>query len=336
MNLAPLNTMAVPARARWFVRATDLESLSEALAFAHQRDLPLLVLGGGSNMLLCEDFPGLVVQVANAGVKQVRDASGWRVTASAGENWHSLVMETVEAGIGGLENLALIPGNIGAAPIQNIGAYGVELESVFSSLRAMEVRTGEMVTFSRNDCDFGYRDSVFKNAARDRYIITEVEMHLPDQWVPRLGYPALQEAVSGVAEDISPAAVAQAVIKVRQSKLPDPATLPNSGSFFKNPVVSDTKYRALKESWPDLVAYQQENGWKLAAGWLIDRAGWRGRRRDGVGVHEAQALVLVNPGHAPGAEVAALAAEVAADIDARFGVRLEPEPRFYPEQPWMK
>lgn len=333
VDLQPLNTLAVAARAAYFTRAENLDQLREALEYARGKKLPVLPLGGGSNLVLTDNYPGLVIQIALRGLEQEKDSGGTRLWAAAGENWHQLVMRTVGQGLGGLENLALIPGSVGAAPIQNIGAYGVELRDFLASLQALHIPTGEEREFSVADCEFGYRDSIFKRAARDSYIITRVCLYLPSDWKPRLDYPALHQYLSerGLSdEELTPADIARAVIAIRRSKLPSPDDIPNAGSFFKNPVVDSDCYRRLKKSYPDLVAFPSGDNWKLAAGWLIDRAGWRGVRRNSVGVHDRQALVLINPGRGSGAEVVELAEEIAADIRAKFGVELEPEPRYYP------
>lgn len=334
IDLQPFNTLTIAARARYFAEATDLDGLREALQFAREKQLPILPLGGGSNIVLTGDFPGLALHVGLKGLAFDPREDGIRITAAAGENWHQLVMRSVGQGFGGLENLALIPGNIGAAPIQNIGAYGVELKDSFHSLTAMEIRTGSLVEFSSQDCQFGYRDSVFKQSARDQYLICEVRLQLPKNWQPHITYPALQQYFAEHDQDVeslTPETIAEAVIAIRNSKLPNPVQIPNAGSFFKNPVVSARQYEALKRQYPELVAYAAGDQWKLAAGWLIDQAGWRGFSRDGVGVHERQALVLVNPGHQCGSKVVALARDIADDIRTKFGVELEPEPRFYPD-----
>lgn len=333
IDLQSLNTLAIAARARHFARVKNLEQLREALQFARDRKLPILPLGGGSNIVLTGDYPGLVIHLDMRGVELEKIDGATQLTAAAGENWHRLVMHTVERDLGGLENLALIPGRIGAAPIQNIGAYGVELRDTFYDLQALHIPSGELHEFSADDCRFGYRDSVFKGPARDQYIITRVRLHLPDAWRARLDYPALKQYLEEHHEGpgaLAPAEIARAVIAVRTSKLPNPREIPNAGSFFKNPVVDADTYERLKHSHPDLVAFAVGEHWKLAAGWLIDRAGWRGRRRDGVGVHDRQALVLVNPGRGTGAQVTGLAREIADDIRGKFGVELEPEPRYYP------
>lgn len=333
VDLQPLNTLAIAARAEYFARVENLEQLREALQFARDRKLPILPLGGGSNIVLTGHYPGLVIHQDMRGLELERLGGATQLTAAAGENWHRLVMHTVERDLGGLENLALIPGRIGAAPIQNIGAYGVELRDTFHDLQAVHIPTGELREFSAGDCRFGYRDSVFKGAARDQYIITRVRLRLPDDWRARVDYPALKQYLDEHHEGaggLTPAEIARAVIAVRNSKLPDPQQIPNAGSFFKNPVVDAETYRRLKGEHPELVAFAVGDNWKLAAGWLIDRAGWRGRRCDGVGVHDRQALVLVNPGRGTGAQVTGLARQIADDIRTRFGVELEPEPRYYP------
>ena len=332
-DLQPYNTMTIAARARHFCTANSLDEVREALRFAKAEQLPILPLGGGSNIVLTGDFPGLALHLGMHGLDFEPLEDGVRIRAAAGENWHQLVMRSVELGYGGLENLALIPGNIGAAPIQNIGAYGVELKDTFEQLTAMEIDSGKLVTFNADECTFGYRDSIFKGAAKDRYLICEVVLKLSNRWTPRVSYPALQQFFAEHAvslESLTPAAVANAVIDIRNSKLPNPVEIPNAGSFFKNPVVDAALYNTLKQSHPELVAFEAPDGWKLAAGWLIDQAGWRGFRKNGVGVHDRQALVLVNPGHRCGSEVVKLAGEIASDVQRKFGVTLEPEPRFYP------
>ncbi|MCK7596701.1 UDP-N-acetylmuramate dehydrogenase [Microbulbifer sp. CAU 1566] len=333
VDLQPFNTMTIAARAKYFCAATSHDEMREALAFARKQQLPILPLGGGSNIVLTGDFPGLALHIGLLGHEFEPLDDGVRLRASAGENWHQLVMHSVALGYGGLENLALIPGNIGAAPIQNIGAYGVELKDTFEQLTAMEIATGNLVTFTAEACQFGYRDSLFKGDAKDRFLICEVVLKLPARWQPQVSYPALQQYFAEHQQgeqDLTPEQVAGAVIAIRNSKLPNPVEIPNAGSFFKNPVVGASQYAELKQKHPDLVAFAAGNDWKLAAGWLIDQAGWRGFARDGVGVHDRQALVLVNPGHRCGSQVVDLAQDIARDIQQKFGVVLEPEPRFYP------
>ncbi|WP_444941845.1 UDP-N-acetylmuramate dehydrogenase [Microbulbifer sp. ZKSA004] len=333
IDLQPHNTLAISANTAYFARVETLDELREALSFAQQKRLPILPLGGGSNIVLTGDFPGLAIQVGLRGLTITPNGRGGTIEAAAGEGWHQLVMSTVEQGMGGLENLALIPGKVGAAPIQNIGAYGVELRDCFCSLQAMEISTGALHNFSASDCEFDYRDSVFKGQLRDQFIITQVNLRLAQDWQPKVAYPALQQFIDQQGWDcnsLTPAQISAAVIDIRNSKLPLPDQIPNAGSFFKNPVVNADIYQNLKSEHPDLVAYASGEGWKLAAGWLIDRAGWRGRRQEAVGVHHQQALVLVNPGRGRGDEVTRLARAIASDVQAKFGVTLEPEPRYYP------
>lgn len=331
-DLQPLNTLAVPARAAYFGRADSLERLRELLDFARREGLPLLVLGGGSNLVLREDFPGLVVHMQLGGF-ELTGESDHHVTlrVGAGENWHQLVRRTLALGYSGLENLSLIPGSVGAAPIQNIGAYGVELDQVFCELHALDRETGELLRFDRADCAFGYRDSVFKQGLRDRLAITSVTLQLNKTPSLCLDYPALREALAGQDPGrLTPTAVSDAVCAIRRRKLPDPLDTPNVGSFFKNPLVDADHYRHLKQSYPELVAHPVGERYKLAAGWLIDRDGWRGFCDGAVAVHERQALVLTNAGRGGGDRVLALARRISDSVAERFQVELEIEPRLYP------
>lgn len=305
--------------------------------------LPRLVLGGGSNLLLTGDFDGLVLHMATSG-REILPGGGEHVLvrAQAGENWHAFVEWTLAQGLGGLENLALIPGTVGAAPIQNIGAYGLETKDVFHSLTAFDPASGEMVTMRAADCRFGYRDSVFKQHPERGLIIVDVTFALPRAWRPNLRYAELanelaNELASGLTNTVAgqgaavPTArqVADAVIAIRRRKLPDPQVIGNAGSFFKNPVVSAAQCAALLERYPALVHHRQEDGSeKLAAGWLIDQCGWKGKSLGAAGVYPKQALVLVNQGGATGADVQRLARAIQADVQERFGVLLEPEPVF--------
>jgi len=327
-SLRVYNTFGFDARARWFCR---IESAAELVAVprdARWAALPRLVLGGGSNIVLTRDFDGVVLLVALTGKRLVsEDEAAWYVEAAAGENWHAFVAWTLANGFPGLENLALIPGTVGAAPIQNIGAYGLEMAERFHSLRAIEWATGETVQFDAAQCSFGYRDSVFKREGRDRFVITSVTFRLPKAWAARADYADVARALDSRAADASPQAIFDAVVAVRRAKLPDPAVLGNAGSFFKNPIVDAATFEALRAREPQIVSYAQPDGRvKLAAGWLIDRCGWKGRAMGAAAVHERQALVLVNRGGATGAQVLALAQAIQADVRERFGVQLEPEP----------
>lgn len=331
VSLRPYNSFGLDARTRWFARCGDADQIARAVAEARERRRSLFILGGGSNLLLTGDVPGLVLRVENRGIEFLGEThSSRRVRAAAGESWHDFVMHTLDAGWPGLENLSLIPGTVGAAPIQNIGAYGVELESMFESLDALEIDSGQVVTLDRVACRFGYRDSVFKHAARGKYVILGVTIALPKAWRPQTGYRDLADglAANGIT-DPSPREISDAVIAIRRSKLPDPAILGNAGSFFKNPLVSGEKLAALKNSHPGIVSYPQRGGGhKLAAAWLIDQAGWKGKVLGGAAVHDRQALVLVNRGGATAADVVALARAIQADILARYGIALEPEPEW--------
>jgi UDP-N-acetylmuramate dehydrogenase len=325
------NTFGFDVRAQFACRIEHEQQLLAAVRDPRVAGLPRLVLGGGSNVVLTRDFEGLVLLVALRGKRLMsEDGDAWYVEAAAGENWHEFVAWSLEQGMPGLENLALIPGTVGAAPIQNIGAYGLEMCERFASLRAVELATGEVQELDGEACRFGYRDSFFKREGRDRFVITSVTFRLPKAWVPRASYAdiARELAAEGLG-DTSPSAQAifDAVVAVRRAKLPDPLELGNAGSFFKNPVISPVQFAGLQQREPEVVSYRQPDGQvKLAAGWLIDRCGWKGRAMGAAGVHERQALVLVNRGGASGAEVLALARAIQRDVRERFGVELEAEP----------
>jgi UDP-N-acetylmuramate dehydrogenase len=321
-SLEEFNTFGLEARAAWFVEAGTEGELREALL---QAPKPLLLLGGGSNVLLAHDWPGTVVRVGLKGREILEeDEDTAIVAAAAGENWHDLVLWTLERNLGGLENLSLIPGCVGAAPMQNIGAYGVELTQVFERLDAMEIATGEIRTFSHAECSFGYRDSVFKNEWKGQYAIACVYLRLQKKPVVNTSYGAIRDILAswGVAEptihDVS-----RAVIHIRRSKLPDPAELGNAGSFFKNPEVGKEKLAELLAAFPDLVWYPLPGGGaKIPAGWLIERCGWKGKRVGNTGCHAQQALVIVNYGGATGEEIWAHAQRVGESVKERFGVEL--------------
>lgn len=332
-NLQKFNTLAVPALAQYFVSVKTDDELREALAFARTENLPLLLLGGGSNIVLRADFPGLVVQIKFQGKEVVNenDEFVW-LKVAAGENWHQLVEYSLDNALYGLENLSLIPGSVGAAPIQNIGAYGVEIKDWVAELSALNIRSGLSVTFTNESCQFGYRDSIFKQSLKDQYVITSVTFRLRKQPQLNLTYPALKAALDHIAEgEITPQQVSAAVIDIRQTKLPDPTLIPNVGSFFKNPVIDQQQFEVLQAENPAIVSYPAAaNQVKLAAGWLIDQAGWRGREIGGAMVHEQQALVLTNPGKLSGQVVLELADLIKQSVLEQFGVSLEMEPRIYP------
>jgi UDP-N-acetylmuramate dehydrogenase len=329
MSLRPFNSFGVEARARHFARIRSVDELARVLADPDLARLPRLVLGGGSNLLLTGDFDGLVLKIDLLGRhEEPASDTHWRVRVGAGENWHATVEALLAADRPGLENLALIPGSVGAAPIQNIGAYGLELAERFDSLTAWDVAQQREVRMDLTDCAFGYRDSVFKSALAGQRIVLDVTFALPRDWQPVTGYAEVaQELRSRGSSSPQPRDVFDAVVAIRRRKLPDPAQIGNAGSFFKNPIVSREQRTDLIARFPSLVSYPLAGGrFKLAAGWLIEAAGMKGLTRGRAGVYEKQALVLVNRGGATGAEILALAREVQDKVAEKFGVRLEPEP----------
>jgi UDP-N-acetylmuramate dehydrogenase len=326
--LAARNTLRVAATARWLATVNSAAALPGLLDLPAARG-PFMVLGEGSNLLFADDYPGLLLRPAFASIRIVTDAGGTAVVrAEAGAGWDALVDWTLARGLAGLENLALIPGLVGAAPIQNIGAYGVEVAESISVVEAWDRHAGHAVRLDRADCGFGYRDSVFKRMS-DRWIVTAVELRLSRDAAPRLGYAGVREELvtMGITEP-TPADVAEAVRRLRRRKLPDPAVIGNAGSFFKNPVVPAEVAARLRDEHGDLPVYPADPGLsKLSAAWLIERCGWRGVREGDAGIAAQHALVLVNHSQASGAELLALARRVARSVEARFDVRLEPEPR---------
>ncbi|RYZ89233.1 MAG: UDP-N-acetylmuramate dehydrogenase [Moraxellaceae bacterium] len=331
-NLQHHNTLASPVCADFFVTVKDDAELRSALKFAGEKDLPLLILGGGSNIVLQDDFHGLVIHVQFFGKEVVReDDEFYYVKAAAGENWSDFVDYCLDENYWGLENLSLIPGSVGAAPIQNIGAYGVELKDVFSELTALDITSGLSITFTHDACQFDYRDSVFKNVLKNQFVITSVTFRLTKKPCLKIHYPALQSELGKYQiEAITPELVSQVVCDIRRSKLPDPKQIPNAGSFFKNPIISVEKLAQIQQSFPDIVYYAADtHRVKLAAGWLIDQAGWRGHEA-GAAVHAQQALVLTNPKRLKGSAVITLAEMIKASIFKQFGVELEQEPINYP------
>ncbi len=328
------NTLALPGRAAFYTRisaAEQLAALAECYAPGERR---CFVLGGGSNLVLQGDFDGLILHMAIPGRALIaEDADAWYVRAGAGETWHDFVQWTLAQGWPGLENLSLIPGTVGAAPIQNIGAYGLEACDRFHALTAFDMQRGETLRFDRSACRFGYRDSVFKQEGwhlDGRMVITDVTFRLPKHWQPQTRYADIAGELA--AREIStPNAqqIADAVIAVRQRKLPDPARIPNTGSFFHNPIVDATTAQRLLAAHPTLPHYPQPDGrMKVAAGWLIEQAGWKGRDLGLAGMYEKQALVLVNRGGATGADVASLMRAVQDAVSDQFGIDLSPEPVF--------
>lgn len=327
-GLKDLNTFHISAKAAFFAEVHSIYDLSESVNFANEKNLNILVLGGGSNLLFTRNFNGIVIKMAIKGFERIKedDDHVW-VRIGAGEDWHRMVVKCVDEGLGGLENLSLIPGTVGAAPMQNIGAYGVEIKDVFDSLEAFEIETGKKRIFDLEDCDFGYRLSVFKKELKGKYIITHVTLKLHKKEMFNTSYGALQTALAthGVKE-LSLKAISEAVISVRQSKLPDPKQIGNAGSFFKNPVVGMIDFEKLKKLSPELPAFPDgQQKVKLSAAWLIEQCGWKGKRFNDAGVHVNHALILVNYDEATGNEIKKLAENIQNSVFEKFGIELEPE-----------
>jgi UDP-N-acetylmuramate dehydrogenase len=341
VSLQSYNTLAVPAMTRWFAIVNTIAELQQALHFITVQKCPLLVLGEGSNIVLADDFNGLslLMNIRGHTIETETDSDIF-LSVAAGEKWHDTVMFCVNQGWYGIENLALIPGSVGAAPIQNIGAYGVELTDCLSYVEGIDIVSGEIVTLTNAACEFAYRESIFKHQLKDRVIITRVVLHLSKQKFYRLDYPALQAALASYdIAQLDSLAIANAVSEIRRSKLPDPAIIPNAGSFFKNPIVPAAVYEQIQENYPEVVGFplpETDNlslpyhpKYKLAAGWLLEHAGWKGKDQDGIMMHRHQALVLTNPHRLSGRALLAFVGCVQADIQQKYGLCLEIEPRVY-------
>jgi UDP-N-acetylmuramate dehydrogenase len=328
ISLKPYNTFGIEANASQFVELQTLEEVQVLCQTFNLTDRKLLILGGGSNILLTKDFDGMALKINLKGIEIVKenDEEVW-VQAMAGESWHSFVTHCVEKNWGGVENLSLIPGCVGAAPMQNIGAYGTEIKAVFSSLKAVEIATGEMVEFNNEACEFGYRESVFKNKYKGKYIIVSVIFKLNKKPILNVSYGAIQDVLnekgitSPTIQDIS-----NAVIAIRQSKLPNPAELGNAGSFFKNPEIPAEQYQRLKNEFPEIPGYPAPNNQvKVPAGWLIEQCQWKGKIVGNTGAHKNQALVLVNYGNATGNEILNLAKQIQDSVYNQFKINISPE-----------
>lgn len=326
-SLKNLNTFGVEALARWFVEVDSETDLAKLFSNRQWLDTNRLILGGGSNMLFTHDFEGIVIRMNIRGITHVQHGDELFVSSGAGEVWNDLVQYCVNRNFAGLENLSLIPGSVGASPIQNIGAYGVELKNVFHSCRAFNIQTHQFREFSKDECRFGYRDSVFKNELRGQYIITQVTFALQQQADLILEYGAIRDELQrrGIGhpgiKDVS-----DVVSAIRVSKLPDPSTIGNAGSFFKNPVIPLAEFQKLQAGFPDVVHYPAGEGFvKLAAGWLIEQCGWKGKRVGNTGTWKNQALVLVNHGGATGTEVYAFSEEIIKSVQKLFNILLERE-----------
>lgn len=324
-SLAPFNTFGVNQSCLSLIEVHTKAELQAACLSLYQSKLPMLILGGGSNIVFTNDFNGTVVRVLTTGIGVTEDARYFYLDVAAGENWHELVTFTLNNNMAGLENLALIPGTVGAAPIQNIGAYGVELCDICHWVEYLDLDSGLLLRLSADECEFSYRESIFKGRLRDKAVITAVGLRLPKTWQPRLAYGPLQ---SFSVETVTPRQIFERVCEVRGEKLPDPKILGNVGSFFKNPIINASAYLELAQRFPNIVGYAQPNGAvKLAAGWLIEHAGLKGFALGNAGVHAKQALVLVNLGNATGEDICRLALHVIEQVHEVFGVMLEAEPR---------
>lgn len=327
-SLKAYNTFGIDARAKMLTTVENVDDLQRVLRQPKLKDELKMIVGGGSNILLTQDYPGLVIVNDIKGIEVVKeDAHCVWVKAGAGEVWHDLVLRTLEMGLSGIENLSLIPGRCGAAPMQNIGAYGVELKETFDSLEAVDMTTGALVTFDNAQCEFGYRESVFKNKHKGKYAIVSITLRLNKVFKPHVEYGDIKKTLDDMrVTELTPQLVSQAVIKIRQSKLPDPAVIGNAGSFFKNPSIPADQYKSLQEKHPLMPGYTNADGSvKVPAGWLIEQCGWKGKQVGNTGSHKQQALVLVNYGGATGMEVLTLAQEIHNSVLEKFGIEIIPE-----------
>ena len=326
-DIQPFNTLAAPCIAELFTRITGLDQLIKLASWLQQNPMRMLVLGGGSNLVLPKVLPGLTLKMDLLGKQIVEeDQDSIVIQFSAGEQWHQAVQYCVQNGYAGIENLALIPGTMGAAPIQNIGAYGVELKDVFYSLEAFNLQTSRVETFYLKDCEFGYRHSFFKTLEAKHFIILSVSLRLKKHAQINCEYPSLKEKLSCI-ENPNIENVFNAVVDIRNEKLPDPEVLPNSGSFFKNPVVSTSKFKELAQKFTNIPSYRyEENTVKVPAAWLIDQLGWKGKQAFGAGVHAHQALVLINPDRVSGQKIMMLAQKIKEDVRQTYNILLEEEP----------
>lgn len=327
-QLKNYNTFGISVSCKYFCEVISIEEIKLALNFAKSKFCPFLILGGGSNILFTESYKGLVIHIKSKGIKTIsEDDSSILLEVQAGEIWHDFVMYTVENNYGGLENLSLIPGTVGASPMQNIGAYGVEIKDTCVEVAALDIETNSIKTFSHSDCQFGYRNSYFKYEGKGKYIITSVKFRLSKNPDLNTSYGQIKDQllINGI---IQPTIfdVSKAVIEIRQSKLPDPKVIGNAGSFFKNPTIPITQYNKLLAIYPNMPSYKIDDKMvKIPAGWLIEQKGWKGKITGNAAVHDKQALVLVNKSSASGKEVFQLASNIKQDILQTFGIELEIE-----------
>jgi len=326
ISLKPYNTFGIDAKARYFATFNDTDELAETLNLKPQTSN--LILGGGSNILLTKDYDGLVLKNEIRGIAELHEDSEYvYVKAGAGENWHQFVLYCIERNWAGVENLSLIPGNVGASPMQNIGAYGVEIDKVFWDLEAFHKKDKKVVTFTPGDCEFGYRQSVFKEKFKDQFVILNVTFQLRKKPRFNTSYGAIEQELERMGvKELSLKAISAAVINIRTSKLPNPVEIGNAGSFFKNPYVTNEQFVSLKARFENIAGHENIDGTvKLAAGWLIEQCGWKGYRKGDAGCHTKQALVLVNYGNATGTEIYNLSEEILQSVKEKFGITLERE-----------
>lgn len=328
-SLKPYNTFGVEAKARYFTEVNTIDELKEALTFAETQSLQILFLGGGSNILLTKDFDGLAIRLNLRGISEenINENEVW-VTAKAGENWHEFVMYCLQKNYGGLENLSLIPGNVGTSPMQNIGAYGTEIKDLFVSCEVLDLENTELKTFNLEQCRFGYRDSIFKQEGKGRYVILEVTFKLTQKnHSIKTEYGAIQSELENLGiENPTIQDVSRAVINIRQSKLPDPKEIGNAGSFFKNPTIPLAQFEALKQQFENIQGYPNGDMVKVPAGWLIEQCGWKGKQIGNVASHKLQSLVIINAtGNAAGKEIFDFSTEIINSVKEKFGIELERE-----------
>ena len=326
-SLKNYNTFGIPAKAKYFTSFSSEEELIDLLQNNICKTEPLFILGGGSNILLTQDFEGIVLANNIKGINIISENEhNTSIAVGAGEVWHDFVLWSINKNLSGIENLALIPGLVGASPMQNIGAYGTEVKDVITRVSYIEIESGLKKEITNSECDFGYRNSIFKEELKGKVVITEVVYQLSKTPLNNIKYGAIIEELKRLEKEPSPASIAQAVINIRSSKLPDPKVLGNSGSFFKNPIIETSKFEELKKEFPEMVGYTiSETKTKIAAGWLIDNAGLKGYRKADAGVHKNQALVLVNYGNASGTEIINLAKKVQQKVKEKYGISIEPE-----------
>ena len=327
-SLQKLNTFGIDVFARYFVEVSDLDQIKEALTDTRFLNAQKLILGGGSNLLFTKNFDGLVLKNNLRGITLIKeDELFYYVKAGAGEVWHQFVLYCIENNYAGIENLSLIPGNVGASPMQNIGAYGVEIKDIFYELQALNIEDKTLCTFDNTACKFGYRESVFKHELKNKFVITSVTFRLLKKPLFNTNYGAIEKELATMGiRTLTIQAISKAVCNIRSSKLPDPKQIGNAGSFFKNPEVTNALFILLKKEFPQIVGYPLENGnVKLAAGWLIEQGGWKGKTIGDAGVHKLQALVLVNYGNAKGEEIFKLSQQIMDTVENKFGVLLERE-----------